>query len=64
MKNISWGSSYVGEPENRFHVWMNNDERKVNILKRIIARSESAPVQETHENNNGKMYTTDFEEIG
>jgi uncharacterized protein YkwD len=59
-ENISWGSSYMGEPENRFDAWMNSDDHKANILNKDYREIGIGARTGTYENNSGKMYTVDF----
>jgi uncharacterized protein YkwD len=59
-ENISWGPSYMGEPENRFDTWMNSDDHKGNILNKDYREIGIGSRTGIYENNSGKMYTVDF----
>ena len=59
-ENISWGSSYMGEPENRFDAWMNSDDHKANILNKDYREIGIGARTGSYENNSGNMYTVDF----
>jgi uncharacterized protein YkwD len=59
-ENISWGSSYMGEPENRFDAWMNSDDHKASIVNKDYREIGIGTGTGTYENNSGKMYTVDF----
>lgn len=59
-ENISWGSSYMGEPENRFDAWMNSEDHKANILSKDYREIGIGSRTGFYENNSGKMYTVDF----
>jgi uncharacterized protein YkwD len=59
-ENISWGSSHMGEAENRFDAWMSSDDHKANILNKDYREIGIGARTGTYKNNSGKMYTVDF----